>query len=99
MARILPIRGKTLPNSTTKDDCHDLVDNATFTISDIVNADIKSDAAIDQSKLATISTIGKVNLSALKITGQTAGDILYANCRRCGNPFTYRHSRAEIKSL
>ena len=37
----------------------------------IVNADIKSSAAIADTKLATISTAGKVSLSALEIDGGT----------------------------
>ena len=43
------------------------------TITNIVNADIKSSAAIADTKLATISTAGKVDLTALEIDG--ASDI------------------------
>jgi hypothetical protein len=77
MARINFIRGTTLPNSTTKEDCHDLVDDAVAVIYDINNSEIKSDAAIKDTKLANIFRSGKVNLTALSIVGQTEGDILY----------------------
>ena len=46
-------------------------DSDNNTITNIVNADIKSSAAIADSKLATISTAGKVALTALEIDGGT----------------------------
>ena len=49
------------------------IDSDNNTITNIVNADIKSNAAIADTKLATISTAGKVALSALEIDG--ASDI------------------------
>lgn len=79
MSKGLVFRGKNLNDTSAKDDVYDLVDDATVVISDIVNADIKSDAAIVDTKLDTIKTIGKLNLTALTIAGQTAGDILYVN--------------------
>jgi len=45
------------------------IDSDNNTITNIVNADIKSNAAIADSKLATISTAGKVALTALEIDG------------------------------
>jgi len=51
----------------------------TATVSGIVNADISDSAAIVDTKLATISTAGKVNVSALTVTSEAAGDILYFN--------------------
>jgi hypothetical protein len=45
------------------------IDSDNNTITNIVNADIKSSAAIADTKLATISTAGKVALSALEIDG------------------------------
>ena len=78
MANTSIIKGSVLPNSASKNDIYDLIDDAVASVSDIVNTDIKSDAAIVDSKLATISTAGKVNLSALTIAGQTEGDILYS---------------------
>ena len=41
------------------------------TVTNIVNADIKSSAAIADTKLDTISTAGKVAISALDIDGGT----------------------------
>ena len=49
------------------------IDSDINTITNIVNADIKSSAAIADTKLATISTAGKVDLTALEIDG--ASDI------------------------
>ncbi len=45
------------------------IDSDNNTITNIVNADIKSSAAIADTKLATISTAGKVELTALEIDG------------------------------
>ena len=45
------------------------IDSDNNTITNIVNADIKSSAAIADSKLATISTAGKVALTALELDG------------------------------
>lgn len=45
----------------------------------IVNADINSAAAIVDTKLATISTAGKVNFSALVVGSQAQGDVPYAS--------------------
>jgi hypothetical protein len=47
------------------------IDSDNNTITNIVNADIKSSATIADSKLDTISTAGKVALSALEIDGGT----------------------------
>ena len=69
MADYTIIRGTTLPNSATKTDCHNLVDGAIITFGNIKNADISSAAAIGDEKLATISTKGKVNISALSGSG------------------------------
>lgn len=44
----------------------------------IDNANIKSSAAIVDTKLAQITTIGKVSTTALVIASQAQGDILYA---------------------
>ena len=45
------------------------IDSDNNTITNIVNADIKSSAAIADTKLATISTAGKVDIGALEIDG------------------------------
>lgn len=52
-----------LPDSSEKTDFYSLVDNAQ--VSGIVNNDIASNAAIAGSKLATITTAGKVDGSAI----------------------------------
>lgn len=65
MATITLTRGTTLPDSSSKADFHNLVDNATATISGITNADIDSSAAIADSKLAQISTANKVKAGAI----------------------------------
>lgn len=65
MATVTITRGTTLPDSSAKADFHNLVDTATATVSNIVNADIDSGAAIADSKLATISTAGKVSGAAI----------------------------------
>lgn len=51
MANVTITRGSTLPNSAAKSDFHALVDSATGTVANIVNADIDSAAAIANSKL------------------------------------------------
>jgi hypothetical protein len=67
----------TLPDSANKSDFYSLIDNATVT--SIVNADIAASAAIVDTKLATITTAGKVNVSALVATSQATGDIIMYN--------------------
>lgn len=69
-----------LPDSSEKTDFYSLVDNAT--VSAIVNADISSSAAIAGSKLATITTAGKVDGSAINNLANIpsgAGNIPSAN--------------------
>lgn len=45
----------------------------------ITNANISASAAIADTKLASISTAGKVNISALTVASQAAGDIIVAS--------------------
>jgi hypothetical protein len=45
----------------------------------ITNANIAASAGITDSKLATISTAGKVNISAFTVASQSQGDIIYAS--------------------
>jgi hypothetical protein len=78
MASGLLIRNITLSDSASKTECHNLIDTATGTLSEIVNADIDASAAIGNDKLATIVTAGKVNTSALTTTSKAAGDFLYS---------------------
>ena len=65
MATVTITRGNTLPDSSAKADFHALVDDATGGVSAIVNADIDAAAAIAPTKLAEITTAGKVDGSAL----------------------------------
>lgn len=58
-------RNKTLPDSSSKEDFHDLVDTATVEVTEIVNTDISLSAAISATKLAQITTAGKVSGAAL----------------------------------
>lgn len=45
----------------------------------ITNANISGSANISDTKLATITTAGKVNISALTVASQAQGDIIYAD--------------------
>lgn len=55
--------GSILPDSAQKTDFYAIVDSAT--ISGIADADISNGAGIQDSKLASISSAGKVNVSAI----------------------------------
>ena len=67
----------TLPDSANKSDFYSLIDNATVT--SIINADIAASASIVDTKLATITTAGKVNVSALVVADQADGDLIIYN--------------------
>jgi hypothetical protein len=66
-----------LPDSADKSDFYGIINNATVT--EIVNADISASAGIVDTKLATISTANKVNITALTATNQVDGDVIYFN--------------------
>lgn len=69
-----------LPDSSNKQDFYDLVENST--VINIVNADISASAAIAGSKLAQITTAGKVSgaaLTSLSSTPSAAGALPVAN--------------------
>jgi len=68
---------KELPDSANKTDFYNEIDTATVT--EVVNADISANAAIADTKLATITTAGKVNVTAFTIASQAEGDIVYYN--------------------
>jgi len=51
MATSTIIRGKTLPDSGVKNDLHELIDLSTVSVTNIVDADISSSAAISGSKI------------------------------------------------
>ena len=68
----LPAAADTLVGKATTDTLtNKSIDSDNNTITNIVNADIKSSAAIADSKLDTISTADKVSLTALNIDGWT----------------------------
>ena len=68
----LPSATDTLVGKATTDTLtNKSIDSDNNTITNIVNADIKSSAAIADTKLDTISTAGKVALTALEIDGAT----------------------------
>jgi hypothetical protein len=67
MANLTLTRGTTLPDSSGKADFHALIDSATASLTNVVNADIDAAAAIADSKLATISTAGKVSGAAVTL--------------------------------
>lgn len=67
--------GTALPDSAGKADFYAMMDNGTVT--GIVNADCAAGMALVDTKLATISTAGKVNTSALATTSGAQGDVLY----------------------
>lgn len=83
MATITITRGKTLPNSGTKTDLHDLVDLITASITNIVNADIGANAAIAGTKISpnfgsqAVATTGTLAAGTTTITGNIdlSGDI------------------------
>ena len=75
-------RNKTLPDESAKSDFHDLIDTATLEAVNITNADIDPNAAIADSKLAQITTAGKVSgaaLTSLSSIPSAAGVIPAAN--------------------
>ena len=57
----------------------DFDDLYTLVNGNIGNANISLTANIASSKLATITTAGKVNITALVATSQAAGDLIYYN--------------------
>lgn len=60
-------------HNTNFDTLYDLVNGS------LDNANIKASAAIVDTKLAQITTAGKVDIGALSITSQTQGDVAYYN--------------------
>ena len=67
MANLTLTRGTTLPDSSGKADFHALIDSATASLTNVVNADIDAAAAIADSKLAQITTASKVSGAAVTL--------------------------------
>ena len=85
MATVTLTRGTTLPDSSGKADFHNLVDTASATVSNIVNADIDSAAAIADSKLAAITTAAKVSGAAITLlTSVPSGAGILPNINNIG---------------
>jgi uncharacterized membrane protein len=74
-ATITQTRSFTATESVTAAKLNDIA--STSTISGIVNAEIDANAAIVDTKLATITTAGKVNITALVASSQATGDLIY----------------------
>lgn len=64
MASVTITRGNTLPDSSAKSDFHNLIDQATGTVTGIVNADVDSSAAIANSKLNLASITQVVGMTS-----------------------------------
>jgi len=87
VATVTITRGKTLPDSGVKADLHDLIDLASGSISNIVNADISSSAAIAGSKIAP--NFGAQNVVCGDVTASGDVDItgsLTVSGSAIGNP-------------
>lgn len=76
MATVTLTRGNTLPDSGTKTDLHNLIDLATASVTNIVNADISASAAIAGTKVSP-------SFGAQDIT--TTGDVTATNCDLSGD--------------
>lgn len=84
MADITITRGSTLPDSSAKSDFHNLVDLATGSLSNIVNADISGSAAIAASKLDLSSVGQKIVMTAKAIDQAKGSDIASATTTDIG---------------
>lgn len=72
MATGILTRNTTLPDSSAKSDFHNLIDTATISISNIVNADVDSAAAIAASKL-NLATIAQTIAMSSKAINEAQG--------------------------
>jgi hypothetical protein len=75
-ARTIAINGDVTGTATSFNGGADISIAAAITAGSIINADIKSDAAIVDTKLATIATAGKVNNSATTATAANTGSAI-----------------------
>jgi microcystin-dependent protein len=94
-------KGKTFTNGelVTPEKIHQLVDSAT--VANITNADIAANAAIADTKLATISTAGKVLPAAVQGTAVITTDSRLSDAR---TPISHTHddryyTETEVNSL
>lgn len=78
MATIGISRGNTLPDSSGKADFHNLIDTATLSLSDIVNADINTNAAIANSKLNLAAIAQAVAMSSKQFLFAKGADVASA---------------------
>ena len=89
MATVDITRGTTLPNSSAKSDFHNLVDTATATVTNIVNADVDSAAEIASSKL-DLSGVGQaIVMSSKAIKLAKGADVASANALTLGTDGNY----------
>ena len=77
-ARTIAINGDVTGTATSFNGGADISIAAAITAGSIINADIKSDAAIVDTKFATIATAGKVNNSATTATAANTGSAIIA---------------------
>jgi hypothetical protein len=77
-ARTIAISGDVTGTATSFDGSTDITISAGITADSIVNADINSNAAIADTKLATISTAGKVSNSATTATSTNTNSAIVA---------------------
>jgi len=77
-SRTIGISGDVTGTATSFNGGADITISAAITAGSIVNADINAAAAIADSKLATISTAGKVNNSATTATAANTGSAIIA---------------------
>ena len=89
-------KGKTFANGelVTPQKLHELVDLGT--VSGIVNADIAASAAIADSKLAQITTAGKVLPAAVQGTAVVTADPRLSDAR---TPVSHTHTIANVTGL
>lgn len=84
MASITLTRGNTLPDSSAKADFHNLVDQATASITNIVNADVSNSAAIGSSKI-DLSAVGqKIIMSSKAVDFAQGSDVASATTTDIG---------------
>lgn len=84
MASITLTRGNTLPDSSAKADFHNLVDQASASITNIENADVSNSAAIAASKLNLSTVAQNIAMSGKVINYAKGSDIASATTTDIG---------------